>query len=204
MKFSYLLEMSHKIASYYNYLKRIYSVHKIKAIPDRFSEEGTTISCTEIQVRLHCLSIQLIFSMLCIFVCTHQPKTHSQISPNFDLLCTCSFGEADWWYLIHAQKPSADFSPLSYSLFPLSSHSAIFLSDCFKLIFTVLTIFSSSPLPSSFSTDYFTCLTEKSKAFKWETSHFLLRNITFLCSACILRLLSVTNGRNPFLYAFLY
>lgn len=140
--------MSHKFASHCSHLNRVHSVCKIKEIPNRCSEEGTSIYCTEIQLRFHGLSVQLIFSIyFCVYSSAKTPildkcKFWSALAP---ALLGKSYNQASWWYLIHGCKPSAGFSTLPYILFPLSSRSPIFLNDYFKLILTLLTVFSSSP-----------------------------------------------------------
>lgn len=116
-------------------------------------------------------------------MCTHQPKPQSWINANFDLLCTCSFGEVirpsklvifnSWlqsfsWFLNTALYsvsfvfPFPHFPQWLFQTYPHPPHSFFLLSW----------------LPSSFSTDYISCLTEKSKAFKWETPQFPTKKCT--------------------------
>lgn len=104
--------------------------------------------------------------------------------------CTCSFGEVmhpsrlvifnSWlqafsWFLNTAVCsvpfvfPFPHFPWWLFQTYPHSPHKFFLLSQ----------------LPSSFTTDYLYCLTEKSKAFKWETPQFTATkspNLFMFCS----------------------
>lgn len=91
------------------------------------------------------------------------------------------------WYLTHGCKSSPSFSTLPH----IPSLSFVFSLPCccleivnyFKLSSLLLTIWLLHLLPSLLSTDYLSCLTEKSEAFNWETPEFSYKkSVNFLCS----------------------